>query len=59
MGTSVGISLGFAPFVPTPPRNEGMVKGTLGFIGTKGLLSEGKESETDFGFETFVGAKTE
>ena len=57
MGESVGISVGFPPFVPTPPRIEGMVKGTWGFIGATDFLGEGKESETDFGGKTYAGAK--
>ncbi len=58
MGASVGISVGLTPFVPAHPRDEGMVKETQGFIGARDLLSEGKESEKDFGFEIlFVRAK--
>ena len=54
MGTSVGISVGFTPFVPTHPRDEGMVRETRGFVGARDLLSEGTESERDFGFEILV-----
>ena len=54
MGASVGVSVGFTPFVPTPLHYEGMVKETRGFIGAEDLLSEGTESEIDFGFETLV-----
>ena len=52
----MGVSAGFTPFVPTHPRDEGMVIETWGFIGAKDLLSEGKESEIN---ETrgFIGAK--
>jgi hypothetical protein len=49
--------VGFVPFTPTHLRNEGVVKETQGFIGAKKLLGEGKESETNFGGETFVRAK--
>ncbi len=58
VGASVGVSVGFTPFVPTHPRDEGMVNETRGFIRAKDLLREGKESETDFGCKIlFVGAK--
>ena len=58
MGASVGVLVGFTLFVPTHPRNEGMVKETRGFIGARDVLSEGTESERDFGFEILgVGAK--
>ena len=51
----MGVSVGFTPFVPTHPRNEGVVKETLGFIGERDLLREGKRG---FGWETVVvGAK--
>ena len=54
MGASVGVSVGFTPFVPTPLHYEGVVKETRGFIGARDLLSEGTESEIDFGFEILV-----
>ncbi len=58
VGASVGVSVGFTLFFPTHPRDESVVKETRGFIGARDLLSEGKESERDFGFEIlFVGAK--
>ncbi len=54
----MGVSVGFTPFVPTHPRDEGVVKETRGFIGARDLLSEGTESERDFGFKILgVGAK--
>ena len=54
----MGVSVGFTPFVPTHPRDEGVLKETLGFIRARDLLSEGTESERDFGFEILVvGAK--
>ena len=54
----MGVSVGFSPFVPTHPRDEGAVNETWGFIGAKDLFSEGKESETDFGCKIlFVRAK--
>ena len=54
----MGVSVGFTPFVPTHPHNEGVVKETRGFIGARDLLSEGTESERDFGLEILVvGAK--
>ena len=54
----MGVLVGFTPFVPTHPRDEGVVKETRGFIGARDLLSEGTESERDFGFEILgVGAK--
>ena len=51
MGASVGVSVGcvlvricasvgFTPFVPTHPRDEGMVKETWGFVGERDLLRE-------------------
>ncbi len=58
MGASVGVSVGFTPFVPTHPHNEGVVKETQGFIGARDLLSKGAERERDFGFKILVvGAK--
>ncbi len=57
VGASVGISVGFVPFAPTHLRNKGVVKETQGFTGAKKILGEGKESETNFGGETFVRAK--
>ena len=54
----MGVSVGFTPFVPTHPHNEGVAKETRGFIGARDLLSEGTESERDFGLEILVvGAK--
>jgi hypothetical protein len=54
----VGVSVGFTPFVPTHPHNEGVVKETQGFIGARDLLSKGAERERDFGFKILVvGAK--
>ena len=51
-------SVGFTPFVPTHPHNEGMVKETQGFIGARDVLSEGTESERDFGVKFLgLGAK--
>jgi hypothetical protein len=50
--------VGFNPFVPTHPRDEGVVKETWGFIGERELLRKGAEGERDFGWEIMVvGAK--
>jgi hypothetical protein len=58
VGASVGVLVGFTPFVPTHPRDEGVVKETRGFIGARDVLSEGTESERDFGVEFLgLGAK--
>ena len=65
MGVSVGCvlvricaSVGFTPFVPTHPRDEGVVKETRGFIGERELLRKDTEGERGFGWETVVvGAK--
>ncbi len=54
----MGILVGFTPFVPTHPRDEGVVKETRGFIEARDVLSEGTESERDFGVKLLgVGAK--
>ncbi len=54
----MGVSVGFTPFVPTHPCDEGVVKETLGFIGARELLRKGTESERDFGWKILVvGAK--
>ena len=42
---------------PTHTRDEGMVKGTLGFIGGKELLGDGKEGETNAFVESLTSAK--
>ena len=47
-------SVGFTPFVPTHPRDEGMVKETWGFIGERELLRKGIEGERGFGWEIVV-----
>ncbi len=65
MGVSVGCvlvricaSVGFTPFIPTHPRDEGVVKETWGFIGERDLLRESIEGERGFVWETVdVGAK--
>ncbi len=58
MGTSVGVSVGFTPFVPTHPHDEGVVKETRGFVGARELSRKGTEGERDFGWEmVVVGAK--
>ncbi len=58
MGASVGVSVGFTPFVPPHSRDEGMVKETRGFIEERELLRNGTEGESGFGWETVVvGAK--
>ena len=51
MGALVGVAVGV---MPTHPRDEGMVKGIVGFIGAKELLGEGKEGETDFIVESLA-----
>ena len=52
------MSVDFTPFVPTHPRDEGVVKETWGFIGARELSRKGTESERDFGWEIMVvGAK--
>ena len=64
MGASVGCvlvrmcaSVGFTPFVPTHPRDEGVVEETRGFIGERDLLRESIEGERGFAGETVgVGA---
>ncbi len=54
----MGVSVGFTPFVPTHPRDEGVVKETRGFIGERELLRKGTEGERDFDWEiTVVGVK--
>ena len=58
VGASVGVSVGFTPFVPTHPYNEGVVKETRGFIGARELSRKGTEGERDVGWEIMVvGAK--
>ncbi len=52
----MGVLVDFTPFFPTHPRNEGVVKETRGFIGARDVLSEGTESERDFGVE-FLGVR--
>ncbi len=54
MGASVGVSVGFTPFVPTPPRDKGVVKETWGFIGERELLRKGKEGERGVGWVIVV-----
>ena len=57
-GRFSGHTVGFTPFVPTHPHDEGVVKETQGFIGARELLSKGTESERNFGWEILVvGAK--
>ena len=52
------VSVSFTPFVPTHPRNEGVVKKTRGFIKERELLRKDTEGEMGFGWETVVlGAK--
>jgi hypothetical protein len=41
-------SVGFTPFVPTHPRDEGVVVETRGFIGERDLLRESIEGKTGF-----------
>ena len=54
----MGVSVGFTPFVPTHPRDEGVVNETRGFIGARELSRKGTEGERDFGWEILVvGAK--
>ena len=65
VGASVGCVLvrmstpvGFTPFVPTHPRDEGVVEETRGFIGVRDLLRESIEGERGFVRETVgVGAR--
>jgi hypothetical protein len=40
--------VGFTPFVPTHPRDEGVVEETRGFIGERDLLRESIEGKTGF-----------
>ena len=44
----MGDSVSFTPFVPTHPRDEGVVEETLGFIGERDLLKESIEGEKVF-----------
>jgi hypothetical protein len=55
---AVGVAVGFTPFVPTHPQNEGLFNETRGFIGERELLRKGTEGERGFGWEiVVVGAK--
>ncbi len=58
VSASVGVSVGFTPFVPTHPHDEGVIKETRGFIGESELLRKGTDGERGFGWEiVVVGAK--
>ena len=50
----MGVSVGFTPFVPTHPHDEGVVRETRGFIGARELLRKGTEGEREFGLEIMV-----
>jgi hypothetical protein len=50
--------VGFTPFDPTHPCDEGVVKETQGFIEERELLRKGTEGERGFSWEiVVVGAK--